>query len=418
VNPRALPAAAVAVLVVCTATVWRPATPARAIGTIAAAKWPYLPGSRLQVTVDGFSGPYVVRLLGNGQLSDDGTYDVPAGAAGHGATLIAGNAVGIAAATIAVASPPPPGRAYVVVASYDDGIVVHDAASFAVNGVLGIEGRAGDAASDATRLVAVDTQGDRLTTVTRGPWHVARTAGVPLGDEVALDARENAFVTNRELQGRGGVTRITPSGSVASVVTGTTAEGIAIDSKRKLAYVANVNDGTVAVVSTESMRVLRRFHAVDRVFSLALADGGTRLFAVSNQSADPPFAVPGRVVAFDLRSWPPREAARSANLAFPLGAAYDAARNRLFVTDESADIVYVLDPVTLRSQRMPLATCHTPWKPHLDTVDRRLYIPCARSSQVDAFDATTLRRIRGAPFATGGYPLSVTVWRSASRENT
>jgi DNA-binding beta-propeller fold protein YncE len=90
----------------------------------------------------------------------------------------------------------------------------------------------------------------------------------------------------------------------------------------------------------------------------------------------------------------------------------------LFVTDESADLIYVLDPATLRAQRAPLATCKTPWKPYLDDVAHRLYVPCARSSQIDAFDDRTLHRIAGAPFGTGGYPLAVAVWHASTRRRT
>lgn len=411
---RALPAAAVAVLVVCTAMVWRPAPISRAVGSIATARWPYLPGSRVPIAVDGFAAPYLVRLLGDGSLDDAGTYAVPDDVRVDAATLIAGNAAGIAATTIALASPPPPERVELAVASYDSGIVLHRADGFAVDGVLAIGGSPGDTAAGANRLFAVDTQGDRLTVATRGPWAVTRSAGVPFGDQIALDTSGNAFVTNRELNGRGGLTRVTPGGSVSSVVTGQTAEGIAVDSTRRLVYVANTNDGTVAVVGAQSMRVVRRFRATDRAFSLALNDDATRLYVVANQSADPPFSTPGYVASFDLRHWPPRRTARSANLAFPLGVAYDAAGGRAFVTDESADVVYVLNATTLRSLRAPLSTCHTPWKPYLDTIGRRLYVPCARSSQVDAFDTTTLRRISGAPFETGGYPLAITVMRPAS----
>ncbi|HEY3674670.1 MAG TPA: hypothetical protein VGK84_01630 [Candidatus Tumulicola sp.] len=416
-NSRALPPAAIAVLVVCSAAVWQPTVQPRAVGSIATAQWPYLPGSRIAIQVDGFAGPYLLRVLGPGRLNDRGTYEVPDAANGAAATLVAGNAAGIASANVKVVPPPPPARDELAVASYDDGVVLHRARGFAVDGVLGIGGAPGDVAASGNRLIAIDTQGDRATTVSRGPWNVSGVGGVPLGDQVALDATGNAYVTNRELSGRGGLTRISRDGSLASVVTGATAEGIAIDSKRGLVYVANANDGTVAVVDLRSMRVLRRFHAVDRVFSLALDARGARLFAVSNQSTDPPFSAAGSVVAFDVRSQPHR-IARSANLTFPLGIAYDATRDRVFVTDESADMVYVLNAVTLRSQRAPLSTCETPWKPYLDALARRLYIPCARSSQVDVFDEVTLHRIAGAPFATGGYPLSVAAWHGSQRRRT
>jgi DNA-binding beta-propeller fold protein YncE len=162
--------------------------------------------------------------------------------------------------------------------------------------------------------------------------------------------------------------------------------------------------------------VRERFHAVSRVFSLALSPDGARLYAVSNQSTASPFAAAGSVVTIALRP-KPHAIARSADLAFPVGIALDAAHGRLYVTDEELDAVHVLDAKTLRALRPPLDTCRTPWKPLLDPVDDRLYVPCARADLVDAFDARDLQRVKGAPFATGGYPLAVSVWHPRASAN-
>lgn len=163
------------------------------------------------------------------------------------------------------------------------------------------------------------------------------------------------------------------------------------------------------------MRVLRRFGAVSRVFSLALSPDGTRLYAISNQSAGSFFAAPGSAVVLAIRGPTPRVVERSAPLAFPLGAALDAGTQTLFVTDEALGKIYVLDARTLRPKRAPLSTCATPWKPSLDLDRARLYVPCAGANAIDAFDSRTLRRIRGAPFPTGSYPLAVALWRPNQR---
>jgi hypothetical protein len=160
--------------------------------------------------------------------------------------------------------------------------------------------------------------------------------------------------------------------------------------------------------------VARRFAAVGRIFSLALSADGTRLYGISNQSMASPFAAAGSAIALTLGP-KPRVIARSAPLAFPLGEALDPSTASLFVTDEALDEVYVLDAKTLRSKRAPLRTCTTPWKPLLDLPSRRLYIPCAGADEIDAFDTRTFRRIAGAPFKTGSYPLAVGIWRPSER---
>ena len=159
------------------------------------------------------------------------------------------------------------------------------------------------------------------------------------------------------------------------------------------------------------MRVLRRFHAVNRIFSLALSPDGSRLFGISNQSAGSFFAAPGAAVAIELRDATPHIVARSNDLAFPLGVALDPVTRSLFVTDESLARIDVLDARTLRAKHSPLRTCTTPWKPSLDPASDRLYVPCAGNNAVDAFDTRSLHRIAHAPFATGSYPLSVAIWQ-------
>jgi hypothetical protein len=414
-------AAALAVLALAglTASAQRPVRMHRATGQIATSSWPYLPGSVLPLPVDGFPVPYHVALVGEGSLSNTGTYLLDDSAKPGAATLIAGNAYGIAARTVRIGAPPPEDRDLLAVASYENGLVFHDAGNFSVLGILAIGGASSDAAFDAHGRVAVtDTQGDALTLAGLNPWNVSQVKKVPLGDEVAVDASSSSiFVTNRDVGGAGALTRITPDGKTLTVATGETAEGLVVDETRQIVYVANANDGTVAAVDARAMRVVRRFRAVDRVFSLALSGDGKLLYAVSNQSTASPFGAAGSVVAIAVDTKRPHAIARSAHLTFPIGIALDRKTATLFVTDESADVVYVLSSETLRQRRSPVATCATPWKPLLDQQKQLLYVPCARADRVDVLDARTLRRVQGAPFLTGGYPLAVTLWHARASAN-
>ena len=387
-----------------------------ATGRIAATAWPYFPGSELPLRLTGFAPPYHAALLGPGRLSTGGVYEVDSVHFPTTAMLIAGNATGLAAATLHIAPPPSADRPMAIVASYDDGLVFHDARNYSVLGLLAMGGAPGAVAVDPSGIIAApDTDGTSLTHAALVPWNVATLGGVPTGDDVGIEATSGAiFVTNREAEGSGALTRIDKNGSVTRTSTGATAEGLAIDQRRGIVYVANTNDGTVAAVDGRTMRVLRRFPAVDRVFSLALSSDGSMLYAVSNQSAGSFLGAPGSVVAFALRSRP-RTIARSGSLNFPLGIAFDAAGRRVFVTEEGLGEVDVLDAQTLRRKAPPLQTCTTPWKPALDPQTSRLYIPCAGSDAVDVFDTKTLRRVRGAPFRTGSYPLSVALWHPSER---
>lgn len=388
-----------------------------ASGKLAAVSWPYVPGSVIPIRVEGLPTPYRAALVGPGELLGGGYYDVPDNALPGSSLLVAGNAAGLAARTLRLGTIPDARRPLLAVVSYDDGIVFQDPQTFAVRGVLATGGTPTDAAIDRSgRIAAPDTQGTTVTIAGLMPWSVSHVGGVPFGDDVAIDDRTHAvFITNRDVNGRGALSRIAPNASVSRVVTGTTAEGIAIDERRQIVYVANVNDGTIAAVDARTMRVVRRIRAVARVFSLALSPDGSRLFAVSNQSASSPFGAPGSAVAIDVSRKHPRIVARSSHLTFPIGTVLDPATHTLFVTDESLDLIYVLDARTLRQERTPVRTCHTPWKPSLDESSQRLYVPCARANEVDAFDARTMRRIAGAPFKTGGYPLAVAIWHPPAK---
>jgi WD40 repeat protein len=390
----------------------RPPSRHVATGKIAVSSWPYLPGSSLSLKISGFAAPFHAALLGPGRLLPGGTYEIPETAAGGSAFLIAGNAHGLAATQLRISSPPAANRSLLVVASYEDGLLFHDATNFDVLGVLATSGAPSDAAiGPLGRIATSDTDGSQLTVATLSPWSVAHVGGVLLGDQVAIDPATNSiFVTNRDLNGSGGLTRITPNAEVSRVLTGMTAEGLVIDTQRHMVYVANTNDGTVAVVDSRSMRVVRRFNAVARVFSLALSSDGKLLYAISNQSAGSPFGAAGSAVAIDVRGAVARVVARSPSLTFPVGVALDSIGRTLFVTDEEVNRIEVLDAATLRRKRPALQTCTTPWKPTYDPIAQRLYVPCAGSDSVDVFDARTLGRVARAPFQTGGYPLSVAIW--------
>ena len=388
-------------------------TAERASASFVAAAVPYLPGSVIPIDLNGISSPYDVALVGPGTITRR-FYTVPSDASGS-ASLVASSANGLAQHTFRFAAPPDPARDFIAVACYDDGIVIHDARGpWKMMSALAVGGAPGDVAIDARGAIGTGATNETTATVARlAPWKTETYANVPFTDEVAFDSKTGAlFLTNRDINGLGAITRVDAAGSMQRRLLGLTAEGLVVDPVRRRVYVANVNDGTISIVDADSLVEIRRFKAVDRVFALALSPDRSRLYAVSNESLTSPFAAAGTVVAIDVRN-DPVVVARSAPMSFPVGIAIDSTGARLFVTDEHDDDVYVLRASTLSAAHAPLRTCRTPWKPSVDAGN--LYVPCARADEVDVFDARTLARVAGAPFATGGYPLSVAVWHGDSR---
>jgi DNA-binding beta-propeller fold protein YncE len=391
----------------------RTAAPHLATATIAASRWPYLPGSLLPLNIEGLSAPYHVEILGPGRLLPPNTYELPDAQSAGSTLLVAGNAAALATRRVRIGSVPRADRPLLLVACYEDGLVLHHGRRLSVAGILGTGGAPSDVAIDRLGRAAVtDTQGTSLTILRLLPWSVSRIAGVVTGDDVAIDESTHAFfVTDREWNGTGALTRIGFDGSVVRVVTGETAEGLVVDERRQIVYVANANDGTIAFVDARSMQVVRRFPAVPRVFALALSPDGERLYATSNEAADSPFRTSGRAIAIALDRQNPLIVARSASLVFPVGIALDDRTKTLFVSDEERNEIDVLDARTLRAKHVALPTCGIPWKLTVDGAADRLYVPCAGDNAIDVFDARTLHRVAGAPFATGGYPLAIAVWR-------
>jgi len=368
----------------------------------------YFPESRIRIGATGISGPYSLSVLGPGTIEGD-TF-ITAHVDRPTWTTLAGASRDASAYGSVRTVPPPPLNAHIIaVATYRSGIALHDERTFAALGNVSIAGAPADVAflPDGS-LVAADTDGDTLTRISRAPWSVRDVSGVPEGNEVVVDPSTGAIlVSNRDFRGQGALTRVAPDGTVTHVVTGVTAEGIALDANRQIAYVGNVNDNTIATVDLRTMSVLQKIPAVERPFGLALDARRRRLFVVANVSPSMN-ARGGYVAAIGLAAPLPRIVARSSALRFPLGIAFDERSGRLFVTDEAADLIYVLNSTTLRAAHAPLTTCATPWRPRV--ANGRLYVPCAREDRVDVFALNTLRRVRGAPFPTGGYPLSVSVW--------
>jgi DNA-binding beta-propeller fold protein YncE len=383
---------------------------ARSIGTfrIDVPAGPYISGSRVTLTASGVDGRIAFSVLGPGSI--EGTqYIAPRVTRKTKATIIGSAAGALAQRNVEIVPAPSATQPLLAVATYHDGIALHDPRTFALIGYVPIGGAPGDVAFDRFgRLVAPDTDSDMLTSIDRDPWKLNVTHGVLLGNEVAVDEPSgNIFVSNRDAGGFGALTRITPQGTVARVKTGDTAEGLAIDAARQLVYVGNVNDNSVAVVDARSMRVVKTIRSVERTFGIALDTKAQRLFVVSNTSPSMPQRS-GYVAAIDLDDKQPRIELRSARMIFPLGAVVDQHANRLFVTDEVKNGVFVLSTKTLRPLRAPLQTCDTPWRPRIER--GRLYVPCAQANEVDVFDLRTLRRVHGAPFRTGGFPLGVALW--------
>jgi YVTN family beta-propeller protein len=369
---------------------------------------PFISGSRIAVGAVGVSGPVAFSVLGPGRIDDD-QFVAPPVSKPQTVTLIASAHGAVAMKNVRIVPAPAANTPLLAVATYHDGIALHDPHTFKLIGYATIGGAPGDVAFTRDGgIVAPNTDSDALAVVERAPWSLRIVRGVLLGNEVAVNGlTDDVFVSDRDAGGFGALTKISPGGAVVRVKTGVTAEGLAVDQRTGTVYVGNVNDNSVAVVDARTMQVVRRIASVERTFGIALNASRQRLYVVSNTSPSMP-SRGGYVAEIALNGRPPGIVRRSARMTFPIGVAFEQGANRLFVTDEAANAVYVLNATTLRAIGAPLRTCDTPWRPRI--ASGRLFVPCANADKVDVFDLRTLRRVRGAPFRTGGFPLSVALW--------
>jgi len=384
--------------------IWLPRIESFVPAKISFAPFPYFVGSRITLQSVGLAPHARWSVLGPARITTvAGSRYLSLLRQGR-AQVIASDGRAIASRTIQILRAPPAHTTLIAVACYDDGVAFYDARRLTALGLLATGGSPSDIAVSGNRLAVTDNDGEAFTVIERTPWRILRRP-LAASDEVAAAPGGKFYATLRQWRGLGAVASVTATPQITK--TGMTAEGIAVDPHRGVLYVANVNDGSVLELSTRTLKPLARLWVGSRVFSLALDADGSHLYAVRNggmKNDD------GDVV--EIATQPHLHiVARSALLDLPLGIALDPTAHRLFVTDEASDVVYVLDPTTLRATHAPLHTCHTPWDPTFDARSDRLYVPCARDDRLDIFNASTLARIPGAPIRTAGYPLAVSIWR-------
>ena len=386
-------------------SIWLPRVPRFVPAKLSFAPLPYFVGSRIALQAVGLAPHAEWSTLGHARIltTNDGRRYLSLQAPGS-AQVIASDGRSIAARTLDILPAPPKSETLLAVACYDDGVAFYDARSLAMLGVLATGGSPSDLAVKHGRLAITDNDGSAFTVLERAPWRLTRFP-LAASEEVAAAPGNRFFATLRDWEGVGAVATVAARPRI--IKTGMTAEGIAVDARRDRLYVANINDGSVLELDAQTMEPLDRIEVGLRVFSLTLNAEGTILYAVRNGGM---IHDDGDVV--EIATQPRLHIiARSALLDLPLGIALDQRAQRLFVTDEAADVIYVLDPRTLRAIHAPVPTCHTPWDPTYDARSGRLYVPCARNDRLDILNASTLARIPGAPIRTAGYPLSVAVWR-------
>lgn len=370
---------------------------------------PYISGGEIPLGIEGTGVKPTFTLIGPGSIVE-GVYRTPVLREPVVATIIATTSAGVAVQDLQLVPAPSPARALIAVATYYGGVALHSASDFSLVGIVTAHGAPGDVAFDAAGdIYAPLTNGPALLVISREPWETHALADVPLGNEVVYDRTDaSIFVSNRDVgNGKGGLTKIS-AGKLRTIITGMTAEGLALDELHHRIYVGNVNDNSIVEVDTRSLQIRRRINSVPRTFGIALDAAGNRIFVASNQNKNMRRGG-GYVSSIDLKPAHGAYRARSRNLPFPVGVAFDARTSTVFATDEDTGVVYVLDAKTLRDRHAPLRACAVPWRPKLDVRRRRLYVPCAHANAVAIFNVDTLRAVRGSPIATANYPLGVAV---------
>ncbi len=375
---------------------------------LAALKGPFIGGSIVPLG-DSFASGSLFAVVGPGIIDGD-RFIAPTNVREPLTTAIVAANVGVSVSqNITIVPTPAPKAPLLAVAGYYGGLGLHRLDSLKLFGTTPIPGAAGDVASgpDGSLYVPATTT-HTLWRARRNPWNIAARGNVPLGNEVRV-ARQTGtvFVTNRDVDGWGGLTQLRGD-TVRRIRTGRTAEGLAIDERHNRVYVGNVNDATVLEVDATTLAPLRRIRAVARTFGIALHTRRRLLYVVSNQTSNGG-PKQGFAAAIDLSRPGAPIIAKTEKLPFPLGVDVDERTNRLFVTDENANAVYVFDALTLQRRGAALRACGVPWRPHVDALRRRLYVPCALADKLAVFNLDTLLPVRGSPFETVRYPLGVDI---------
>ena len=362
------------------------------------------------------------RVFGAGAIDDDGLFRAPA-TPGGSSSIVATIGLLAGGARVAIAAPPPPAAVHAIVACYGDGAL--DVRATGAEPSFG-QLRTGTAAADvavasttASAIVAVD---DRLVSIdlaTMTPHLSPPVRGARFSEIGLLGGGAYAVATdaNADETGPGIDVYRLQQGEAPSIVSrtqaGETPEGIAVADDGVTFFVSSVNGNAVRRFVLDSSGIARKTGSVrtgTRPFGVALDSRRRLLFVADNDtptlsgSASRPglevFALPS------LRRVGAPRATGSAN-ALPLGVAVDAAAGRLFVTNEGDDDVAVYALPSLRREAT-LSVGRTPWLPSVDVRHHVLYVPDARDDAFDVFDTRTLAHT-AARVPTCSYPVAVGV---------
>lgn len=176
------------------------------------------------------------------------------------------------------------------------------------------------------------------------------------------------------------------------VKVGRAPAGVAVAAQGPLAFVAERDDDSVAIVDTSDLRVLARVSVGSHPFALLYDAPRQRLYALNVQSND--------ISVIDLREpTSPRELGRVPVGDGPYGAALAADGQLLYVTNQLDDSVSVVDAETLK----PLRTLRGFGYPEgIAALGEQVYVVNWMDDRLSVLDAQSGRLLRH--IATGRNP--------------
>ena len=369
-------------------------------------------------------------VIGAGAVDQVGVYRAPS-VAGSRAFVVASDGSSAGAATVSAVAPPVAGSAVTVVSCYDGGSVDVRGPLRAGALTLGDQGSAsvgdvaaGVAADERARMAYV-AAGDRLAAFDVDDAHVTFSDAVPgarFSEAAMVGDRFVAATDNNALAGQNGVRVFLATAGrrpalIASAPAGETPEGIAVSRDGRTIYVTNVNSNSVMRFSFDGrrLRLTGSARTGHRPFGIALDEIHARLFVADNDT--PTVSGAGSRPGLEAFAVPSLRRvghiATGSTNALPLGVAVDAARDRVFVTNEGDGDVVAYTASGLRGLGA-VRTGRTPWLPSLDAASGALYVPNAQDDSIWIVDVRTLDvLVRAEP--TCSYPTSIGIFRGATR---
>lgn len=235
----------------------------------------------------------------------------------------------------------------------------------------------------------------QLAPATSATSPVIAAGAMPHGIVVSRDGTR-AYVANL-MDGTVSVISTATNTVIATIPTGNGPSSVALSPNGTRAYASNYTAGTVSVINTATNTVISTIKVGANPYSVAISPDGTRLYA--NNAGSNTVSVVNTATNAVVATIPVGSA--------PLTTAFNATGSRAFVANAYDDTITVIDTATNKVVGSPISVGDYPVGLAVSPDGTRLYVTNTRANTISVINTAT--NAVSATLAVGNHPVGVAV---------